>query len=136
MIRAAAPNEIEDVSKIINYRPSGGARAVATYENGLRAMVIFDRWSYNGAEAHIYAAKPGALFNRKFLREAFRYVFEQCDRQVLVAVTPGDSEESLRVSKALGFREIGRIEDYWRPGVPMVVKEMRREDCKWLEEIH
>lgn len=136
MIRAAKEDEIRAVADILHYRPSAQARGVVLQSVTLDAMVIFDRWSYNGAEAHVYSAKPGALLNREFLRESFAYLFNFCNRGVCVSVTPGDNEASLRVSKALGFTEVHRIPDYWSVGVPMVIKEMRKENCVWIKELH
>lgn len=133
MIKAASEGDIRHVAEIIGYRPSAGARGIQINESGqLSAMVIYDRWSHNGAEVHIYSPKSGAWLDKKFLREVFSYPFHTCGKEVLVSVTPGDAEESLAVSKALGFVEICRVADYWKPGVDMVIKEMRKENCRWL----
>jgi hypothetical protein len=136
VIRAATQEEISRVAELIGYQPTVDARGVAYLAEGKEepgAMVIYDRWSHNGAEAHVWSCAPGAFFDKKYLQAIFEYPFLQCGRGVVVAVTPSDSAESLALSMALGFRESYRVRDYWKPGVDMVIKEMRKEECKWLE---
>lgn len=135
MIRAATEYEILRIATLIEYHPTRDAKGVVHEINRkIAAMVIYDRWSYNGVEAHVYSAAPTGIMHREYLREVFSYPFVQCGRAVVVIITPGDAELSLRLSAALGFKEVYRLRDYWRPGIDMVVKEMRKEECKWCSD--
>lgn len=137
MIRAATRNEIELVAMKLPYPASPAAKGVLLEENDiLRAMVIYDSWTNTAVQAHIYSTGPAALFSREFLEEIFGYPFIQCGKSIVYTVTPGDSEASLAVSKFLGFKETYRMLDGWDRGVDMVVKEMRKENCKYLKRVH
>ncbi len=135
MIRAATHDEIERISRAISYAPSRDAKGVCVLEEeSIGACVLYDHWAHNSVQVHVFAPSLRALFHADTLREIFRYPFVLADRAVLVAVTPADQRGSLAVSGWLGFREKYRIRDGWKVGVDMVLKELRREDCKFLEQ--
>lgn len=134
MIVPATSDDIKFFSEVVHYDPSVKAKGVVyKMQRRIMAMVLYDHWAYNSAHVHIYSASPKALFDKKFIHEIFAYPFVTCDRGVLIATTPADQEASLAVSKALGFNEILRVKDGWKVGIDMIVKEMRRENCQWLE---
>lgn len=128
MIRAATPSEIEWVCGRLPLAYSADMKGVC---NG-GAMVVYDGWTPNAVQAHIFSRGPDYLFRRDFLTEVFGYAFSQCGKNLVYTITPGNAEDSLAVSKALGFREVFRQKDGWEVGVDMVYKEMRREDCRYL----
>jgi hypothetical protein len=135
VIRAGTWAEMGNISKLMEYSPSVSCKSIALVEKTIvKAMVIYDHWAYNSVQVHVWSSGPQALFNPLFVREMFAYPFEQCGRSITVAVTPADQVASLAVSKALGFVEIFRHKDGWKVGVDMVVKEMRKENCKWLQK--
>lgn len=128
MISAASPHEIAFVCTKLPLPYSPAMRGVKN--DG--AMVIYDSWTPNAVQAHIYSTGPRYLLNREFLREVFTYPFIQCNKGIVFTITPANAEESLKVSAALGFREVYRQVDGWDAGVDMVVKEMRRNECRYL----
>lgn len=132
MIRAASYDEIVAVAAKLPYSVSPNCRGIRN--DG--AMVIYDGWTPNAVQVHVYSIGPRYLFNRNFLREIFRYPFCQCHKGKLFAVTPSDSTASLAVSKALGFREVYRMKDAWNIGVDMIVKEMTKDECRWIRSLH
>jgi hypothetical protein len=128
MIRAASPSEIESVCGKLPLPYCPAMRGVCNEG----AMVLYDSWTPNACQVHVYSRGPHHLLNRKFLTEVFTYGFIQCDKGKLFTVTPAHATESLKVSDALGFRESYRQIDGWAKGVDMVYKEMLREDCRYL----
>lgn len=117
----------------MGYTPSRCVKGVAVLEEeSLGACVLYDYWSPNAVQVHVYTTSLGVLFHKPVLREIFRYPFEQCGRSILVAMTPADQKGSLAVSSWLGFKEKYRIRDGWTRGVDIIFKELRREDCKFL----
>jgi hypothetical protein len=131
-IRAARYDEILAVAAKLPYPVSPNCRAIRN--DG--AMVIYDGWTPNAVQVHVYSVGPRYLFDKHFLREVFWYPFVQCNKGKLFVVTPASSKESLAVSRALGFRETYRMKDGWDVGVDMVLKEMRKEDCRWIKRTH
>lgn len=132
MIRAATDEEIEQYAKIMGYRPSRGAKGVAFLASeSVSALCLYDHWTYSAVQVHVFARDLRDLFNPDYLFEVFRYPFEQGKCQVLISATPADHKASLAVSSWLGFQELITIADGWKPGVGMVVKQLRREDCRF-----
>lgn len=137
MIRAATEEEIATYAKIMGYSPSRSAKGVAFLASeSISALCLYDHWTHSAVQVHVYASDLRDLFNLDYLHEIFRYPFETGNCQVLVSATPADHKASLAVSAWLGFKEILQIADGWKPGVPMVVKQLRREDCRfWPEKV-
>lgn len=98
------------------------------------AMVIYDGWTHNAVQVHVYSRGPAHLLRRDFLLEIFSYPFIQCGKGLIYTITPGNAEDSLAVSKALGFSEVFRQKDGWSEGVDMIYKEMRRDECRYLRK--
>lgn len=135
LIKAASNDEIELASRAMGYNPSRCVKGIAVLEEkSLGACVLYDYWTVNSVQVHVFAPSLKVLFDAGTLREIFRYPFEIAGRRLLVAVTPADQKGSLAVSSWLGFREKYRIHDGWAVGVDMVLKELRREDCRFLAQ--
>lgn len=100
------------------------------------AMVIYDSWTHSAVQCHVYSKGPKYLFKKDFIHAIFAYPFLQCGKTLIYTVTPADSGASLSVSRALGFVESYRQKDGWDVGVDMIVKEMRLENCRWLNKVH
>jgi hypothetical protein len=128
VIRAAT---VEVIQAVVGKLPLPYSPVMRGVTNG-GATIIYDGWTPNSVQVHVYSESPKFLFDPTFVREFFRYPFDQCGKSLVYTVTPGNAEGSLAVSKALGFREMYRIKDGWQPGVDMVLKEMRREECRYL----
>jgi hypothetical protein len=135
MIGAATPEDISFFSRVASYSPSGYARGIKHVRNkGGAAMVLFDHWTPSAAQVHVWSSDLGALFDPVFLGEIFAYPFITHGKLKLISVTPENQKGSLAVSGWLGFREVARIHDAWDVGVSMVVKELYRQDCRFIRK--
>lgn len=138
MISAATVDDIEDTALLMQYCPTKNAKGIKFTANDsnaiIDAMVIFDFWTPNAAQMHVWAREAKYILNPIFIREVFRYAFIFADKRLLVSVTPSDNSASLKLSEAMGFRETFRIKNGWDLGVDMVIKEMRREECRFLQK--
>lgn len=134
MIRSLHDWELNHVASQMEYAPTNGVRSVAIVENRkLLAAVLYDHWCHNSVNVHVYSVSAKGLLNPEFVREMFHYPFNLCGRGLLLAITPGDAA-SIPVARALGFRQTHRIKDGWKVGVDLVVQEMRKEECRWLQQ--
>lgn len=95
-------------------------------------MVGFDGWTPNSCSLHIALESPIAL--RKLAHHGFRTVFVGLGRQVALASVLSTNKRSRRLVSGLGFRKVACLRDAWEPRVDMLIFEMRREECRWLEE--
>jgi len=135
LIKAATHDEIELVSGAMGYHPSRCVKGITILEKeSVGACVLYDYWTPNSVQVHVYAPSLKTLFDAATLQEIFRYPFVSANRAVLVAATPADQKGSLAVSSWLGFREKYRIRDGWSTGVDIILKELRREDCRFLQQ--
>lgn len=115
------------VAPTVNFK---GMKAV-DYKGDLQVMVGYDAWTPNSLQCHILVRDKKAL-TRKFLRECFNYMFITCDRELVLATITSDNTASLDLTRRLGFKEVYRVKDGWQPGVDLVLKQMNRDECKWL----
>ncbi len=135
MIRAPTHEETYFVAKQMSYAPSGDVKGVATIASGkILACILYDSWTINSVQVHVYSTELKALFDPVYLREIFTFPFITGNRRQLIAVTPANQKGSLAVSSWLGFKELSRIPDGWDRGVDMVLKRLLREDCRFLSD--
>lgn len=121
---------------MVGYSASNDARGVVykTVSASIAAMALYDHWTPNSVNVHIYSQNPKYLFDKEFTHAIFHYPFEQCQKGLLIGMTPSSHEASLAVSRYLGFREVYRLKDAWEPGVDIIIKEMRKTECHWLRQ--
>lgn len=112
--------------------PAAKGVKVVDADGATRAMAIFDRWTYNCAEAHIAVDEPMAL--RTLCREAFPWYF--AERGVLLGIVRASNAKALRLDRHLGFREQTRVVDGVAKGEDLVILCMRRDDCRWVKTMH
>ena len=130
----AMPEDYGWICSRMRYTPAAGFRAmkVVDSEGAIVAMSGYDNWTPNACQVHV-AAEARAFWCKATLRAAFGFPFIQAGRGMVYTVTPASGEASLRMNRILGFTETHRIKDGWAPGVPLVINEMRKEDCRWIK---
>jgi RimJ/RimL family protein N-acetyltransferase len=94
-------------------------------------MVGFDGWTPGSVSFHVAVEYPAAL--RRLIRPAFNLAFVQLKRQVVLATVLSTNKRSLHLVEHLGFRRVCEIKDGWDVGAHLVIHEMRRHECRWLE---
>lgn len=94
-------------------------------------MVAYDCWTESTVQAHMAVTTPIAW--RSLRGPAFDYPFQQCGKLKVLGVIPAHNRKSLRMAESLGFREAYRIEDGWAEGDDLVLVEMRRDECRWIQ---
>jgi hypothetical protein len=122
--------------RAISYSPTGHFRGIVQVNDytEIVAAVGYDMWTPNSVQMHIWIPRPKEM-TRMFLREGFRYPFEN-GKGLVIGLTPGNNAAALSFNKRVGFKEVYRMRDAWSPGVDVVVQEMRREECRWLRRKH
>lgn len=117
-----------------NVAPSPGLMAIEALDrNGqIAGMVGYDGWTEGSCCMHIALASPAAL--RTLIRPAFGIPFVELGRRVTLAMVLATNARSLALCHHVGFRDLCRIRDAWKPGVDMVLLEMRREWCRYIPE--
>ena len=129
-LREAGWRWLEDRAKPIRCEDTTGF--IALRDNSIIAAVAFDSWTENSGLAHIAIEDPFVL-RHGFLELAFGFAFHHADRGIMLGMTPADNEKALRFNKRIGFQEVYRVKDAYRPGIDYVLQEIRRENCRWLK---
>lgn len=131
-VRAAPPEHLGWIVQRTGFAPTGGCRAIEAVDAAgrIRGMVAFDGWTENACHAHMAVESPIAW--RALLAPAFGYAFDQCGRGIILGVVPAGNARSCALTRRFGFREVHRIKDGWAEGEDLVVHEMRKNECRWL----
>ena len=107
-----------------------GIMAVDTETNQTVAGVIMDTWTHNSVCVHQILTNPMVL-RHGFFEEVADYVYNHAGRDVMVGMVPADNERALRLDKAIGFVERGRLPDVYAKGVDVVMLTMTKEQCRF-----
>lgn len=137
--RAFIPHDLNAVPE--DARPhlcsdSRGITGIKVTDDGLEvisAVAVLDSWMVNSCVIHVTILDPLAL-RHGFHKEVFNYVFNTCNRSVLLGATPADNLKALKFNEHIGFREIYRVKDGNAPGIDLVLTEYRKEHCRWLTD--
>ena len=95
------------------------------------AVCVLDSWSWNSCQIHIWIENAFVL-KHGFAQEVFNYVFNTCERNLIIGVTPADNPKALKFIRHIGFEEIYRIKDGYKVGVDYVVTQIRKENCRYI----
>lgn len=132
---AFTPDDLPFLPEEARPRLCADTRGVVAVTNTgeLVAAAIMDSWTENSCMIHVYIGNPMVL-RHNFAEEVFKYVFVTSGRKVIIGCTPADNEKALKFNAHMGFKQITRIKDAYAPGIDLVVTEMRKENCKWIQE--
>lgn len=98
-------------------------------------------WSLpNATNLHIAMEEPDRCDRAQrrkamhaLIRDAFVLAFDGYGKGVAIATVVSTNDRSKRLVKRLGFRVCGTVRDAWAPGADLIMYEMRRDECRWLE---
>ena len=96
----------------------------------IQGMIGYDGWTESSVQLHQAVDSPIAW--RSLIHPGFEYPFVQCNRTILIGLTPSKNQRAIEMNMRLGFKETYRIKDACSIGEDMVLFEMRRADCRWL----
>lgn len=127
----ASPASLGWIEEKLGLFLTRNARGIAAWRGGkLLGVVAYDQWSGNSVTAHMAVDEPIAW--RRLLPHVFREPFKT--RGVLLGVIAEGNKPSRTLVHRFGFKETHRIKDAVKPGEALIVYEMRREDCRFLED--
>jgi hypothetical protein len=131
--RAAHPNHYGWILQRVEVdTPSHKFKAIEVVDDTgkIHAMTGFDGWTGNAVGILIAIETPAAF--RALIVPTFQYVFNQCGRGLALATVRASNVKSINLCNRIGFRETYRIPDAVAIGEDLVIFEMRRDECKYL----
>ena len=94
--------------------------------------VGFDGWIGHTCLMHVVIQKPEYL-SRAIIREAFRYVFEDCKMNCVLGMVDSTNHAAVEFDTRIGFREVDRISQGGIDG-DMIIFSMYKKDCRWIRK--
>lgn len=130
---AATPAELSWLSERTGALLSPRAKGIAARraDGTCAGVVAYDGWTHNSCQAHM--AVETALAWRALLPSCFSYPFLEAGRGVLLGLIREGNAPSCRLTRHLGFTEAGRVKDGAAVGEDLILFEMRRESCRYLQ---
>jgi RimJ/RimL family protein N-acetyltransferase len=95
--------------------------------------------AYNGFCGRVcsmHIAGEGNWISREFIRAAFDYPFRQLELEAVLSPLAATNHRAMKLDTHFGFREVHRVENGWEPGIDLVILQLRRSDCRYLEKDH
>jgi len=89
-------------------------------------VVILYAWTETAVSAHFAVTNPLALRPGKLFDETYKFVFETCDRMMMLGATPGDKPKALKLIKHLGWEMLYRLPDGYAKDVDMIYSRYSR----------
>lgn len=103
----------------------------ARRRDGTTAGVVgYDFWTDTVVRCHIALDSPAVL--RALIPALFEYPFKQAGVQKMQASICSDNKRSMELVRHLGFEEVYREPDGFKPGIDAILYRLRREDCRYL----
>lgn len=113
----------EDTQGIVSFNERGN------YD----AMCVMDSWTPNAVQVHLVIENPFVI-RTGFLHAIAHHVYVTGGRGIMLGAVPANNAKALKFDKHIGFTEVCRIKDAYDVGVDIVLLEMRRETCRWLND--
>ena len=126
MFRAADIVDLKWFEKVVGcYLTENAGGIVCEDKDEILAMVALDDWTPRSVHIHFYESDVRAM---PLLWKELMWYIHLHGRKLICAVTPSSRELSLRLQRALGFKETYRVIDGWDEGVDLVLTELRVKD--------
>ena len=97
-----------------------------------QGVVLFDSWTSTSVNAHISIQNPMVL--RGLHIEAFKYVFETCNKLMILGIVASDNAAARRLNRHFGFTQVARIPNAVDACVDQLVLQLLRQDCKYINQ--
>lgn len=107
-------------------------RAIGAVIGGcLCAVVAYNGFTGRTCFMHSAIDDPTAI-NRTFVKAIFAYPFLQCGRTHVLALVDSANLQALDINKRCGFREVLRLEGSGLEGQDLILLQMTRNECRWI----
>ena len=120
----------------VHLPPSGDFQAfgsVSEPAESLLGVVAFN--GFWGRVCTMHTAGEGNWVSRKLIWRCFDYPFRQLNLQAVLAPVAASNGRALKFDQKLGFREVHRVRGGWADGDDLIVLQLLREDCHWLDRL-
>ena len=134
IVRAAPPEHFQYLvdRAQVNLSPLFKAIEAVDDKGTVHGMFGYDGWTPNAVVMNVALDNPAAL--RHLIHPAFQYPFVQLNLGIALCAVRGDNTKSLKLTEHVGFKRVYTIKNCFGNGVDQMIFEMRREDCRWIQQ--
>ncbi len=136
-ILPVSEKHIQWITKRINLLEVADKTGIAVEsDNGkILGVCIMNTWHESSVQLHLAIDNPICLKNYTVLNELFDYIFNTSNRKVAICMVSSDNRKILKFLSRTGFRKAGCIKDGYKSGDDLVIFELHREECIWINQI-
>jgi hypothetical protein len=135
IVRAAKKEDHEWLTDRTGSARTPGFKAIKAVDEStgeILGMVGYDFWTAGSVGMHVAIDSMAAC--RKLLKVAFWYPFVSCKLQTVWAFISATNYQSRKLACHMGFAPIASIRDGVKQGEDMIVHEMRKDKCRWIND--
>jgi hypothetical protein len=122
---------IKSRAKILLVEDTSG---LVVENNGvIQAIAVFDSFTRNACNVHVAIENPRVI-KHGFLNEIGRHLFHVCGRSRIFGLVPSNNAKALKLNKHIGMQEVSCVPNALAEGVDYIIMEMKKEDCRWIEQ--
>lgn len=134
IVRAAPVEHFQYLVERAGVTPTPYFKAIEAVDDKgtVHGMVGYDAWTPNAVVMHIALDAPIAF--RHLVHPTFEYPFVQLGLGIALCAVRGDNKRSLALTEHVGFKRVYTIKDCFGGGVDQMIFEMRREECRWIQQ--
>ena len=108
------------------------ARGIVAFRKGkLAAAVAAHDWTPNSCHMHWVIEDPFVIKHGLFQKVA-DWVFNETGREIIYGKINHTNSRSIKLAEHIGFKRIGVLTDGFKKGVDIILFEMRKDKCRWL----
>jgi len=108
--------------------------SVSSTTNNLMGVVAFN--GFWGRVCTMHTAGDGNWVNRQLLWRSFDFPFRYLGLQAVIAPVAASNARALKFDQKIGFKEVHRIPNGWADGDDLIVLQLLRADCHWLDRLN
>ena len=120
----------------VHLPPSGDFQAFGTVSQATDTLLGVV--AFNGFWGHVctmHTAGEGNWVSRQLIWRSFDYPFRQLNMQAVLAPVASSNARALKFDQRLGFREVHRVADGWDAGDDLIILQLKRDECLWLNKL-
>lgn len=123
---------IQEVNPILRVEDTGGMVAFNEETDELIGACIWDHWTINGVQCHIFSVNSLEINKSNLIFEVFDYIFNVRKRSLIYSFICADNKKAFKRIKTMGFTEDYRLKQGWDDDTDLVLVSLRKENCNYL----
>ena len=118
---------------IVRCEDTTGIMAIDLDTNTTIGACIMDNWTQNSVQCHFMITNPLVL-RHQFLECCYDFMFNSGNIARIYGLVPANNDKAVKLNTHMGFTIKARLEEAFEVGVDYLLMELKRENCKFIEQ--